>query len=315
MTTQIDPAVYAAAKETAVLVDRSNLGMLKITGATRLDLIDRMSTQAVKRLQSGEGRATIFTTDIGRIIDRLILYASSDTVYALTSENHADPIARYLMRYVFFNDDFHLSDISAETAVFAIYGPQASAKLMAAGFPEVDLPLHHWRQAVVGSVTAYLHRTDPINGDGYFAMCQASDRDALWNHLVGSGLVAADEAAFDFLRIENGRPRFGRELTLDYIPLEANLWDDISFSKGCYIGQEIIARMDSRGKLAKRLIRLRAAAPIAVGSEVLAEGKKVGTVTSAAIGPAGAVALGYVRTGAENGRLTVNDVVVTVVGE
>ena len=73
--------------------------------------------------------------------------------------------------------------------------------------------------------------------------------------------------------------------------------------------------MDSRGKLAKRLMRLRAAAPIAVGSEVLAEGKKVGTITSAAIGPAGAVALAYVRTGAENGRLTVNDVVVTVVGE
>lgn len=315
MTTQIDPTVYAAATETAVLVDRSSLGMLKITGASRLDLIDRMSTQAVKRLQSGEGCATILTTDIGRIIDRLILYASSDTVYALTSENHADPIARYLMRYVFFNDDFHLSDISAETAVFAVYGPQANAKLAAAGFPELDLPLHHWRQAAVGGITAYLHRTDPINGDGYFVMCQARDRDALWNHLVGSGLVVADEAAFDFLRIENGRPRFGRELTLDYIPLEANLWDDISFSKGCYIGQEIIARMESRGKLAKKLTQLRPAAPVTAGSDLLADGKKVGTVTSVAAGPEGAVALGYLRTGVENGRLTADEVAVTVVGE
>jgi aminomethyltransferase len=315
MTTQIDPAVHQAAKETAIVVDRSNLGMLKISGASRLDLIDRMSTQAVKRLQSGEGRATILTTDIGRTIDRLILYASSDTVYVLTSENHADPIARYLMRYVFFNDDFHLTDVSAETAVFAVYGPQASAKLAAAGFPEGDLPLHHWRQTIVAGVTAYLHRTDPINGDGYFVVCQSADRDALWNHLVGSGLVVANEAAFDFLRIENGRPRFGRELTLDYIPLEAGLWDDISFSKGCYIGQEIIARMESRGKLAKKLTQLRPAAPVAVGSEIEAAGRKVGTVTSVATGPEGTVALGYVRTGMENGRLTVNDIPITLVGE
>lgn len=310
--TQIDPAVYGAAQETAVVVDRSSLGMLKITGATRLDLLDRMSTQAVKRLRSGEGRATVLTTDIGRIIDRLILYASSDTVYVLTSENHADPIARYLMRYVFFNDDFQLSDISAETAVFAVYGPQASSHLAAAGFPETDLPLHHWRQAAVGGVTAYLHRTDPINGDGYFVMCQARDRDGLWSHLLGSGLAAADEATFELLRIENGRPRFGRELTLDYIPLEANLWDDISFNKGCYVGQEIIARMDSRGKLAKKLTQLRLAAPVPVGTGLLAGDRKVGTVTSVAEGPSGVVALGYVRTGEENGRLVANDVAVMV---
>ncbi len=79
MKTQIDPSVYEAAQQTAVLVDRSDLGMLKITGKTRLDLIHRMSTQAVNGLRSGEGRATVLTTDIGRIIDRLILYASSDT--------------------------------------------------------------------------------------------------------------------------------------------------------------------------------------------------------------------------------------------
>ena len=157
MNSQIDPQVYQAAQETAVIVDRSNLGMLQFTGQTRLDLIHRMSTQAVNNLQSGEGAATVLTTDIGRIIDRLILYASSDTVYALTSENNSDNIARYLMRFVFFNDDFHVQDLSAETAVFAIYGPQAGTKLAQAGFAEVELPLHHWRQTEVVGVTAYLH--------------------------------------------------------------------------------------------------------------------------------------------------------------
>ncbi len=294
--TQIDPNVYRAAQAAAVLVDRSSLGLLKITGQSRLDLIHRMSTQAVNGLQNGQGAATVLTTDIGRIIDRLILYAGSEAVYALTGEHNSDNIARYLMRFVFFNDDFHVQDVSEETAVFAIYGPQAREKLAQAGFPDAELPRHHWRSAEVGGVKAYLHRTDPIAGDGYFVMAQEADRAALWAHLLASGLTAADEAAFDYLRIEAGLPRFGREITGDYIPLETGLWDDISFNKGCYTGQEIIARMESRGRLAKKLVKLQMAAPVAAGAELTAVGKSAGSVTSTAVGPDGAIGLGYVKT-------------------
>jgi len=296
MTSQIDPAVYEAAHQTAVLADRSTLGVLQFTGATRLDLINRMSTQAVKNLQPGEGAATILTTDVGRIIDRLILYATTDAVYALTGENNADFIARYLMRFVFFNDDFQLKDLSAETAVFGIYGPQAAQKLDTAGFPETDLSLHHWRQAEVAGITAYLHRTDPIAGDGYLVMAQAADKEALQAQLLAAGLTAVSEPAFDYLRLESGLPRFGRELTQDYIPLEADLWNDVSFKKGCYIGQEIIARLESRGKLAKRLVKLALSGPAEPGSDILAAGKKAGTLTSVGAGPAGILGLGYVKT-------------------
>ncbi|MCZ7673242.1 MAG: hypothetical protein M5U34_42060 [Chloroflexi bacterium] len=132
--TQINPKVYEPAHTTAVLTDRSILGVLKFSGATRLDLINRMSTQAVLNLQPGEGAATVLTTDVGRIIDRLLLYAASDAAYALTGENNAEAIARYLMRFVFFNDDFHIEDLSGETAVFAIYGPQAAALLQPGRF-------------------------------------------------------------------------------------------------------------------------------------------------------------------------------------
>jgi aminomethyltransferase len=311
MTSQIKPEVYKAAHETAVVVERSNLGILKFTGETRLDLINRMSTQAVNGLKSGEGTATILTTDIGRIIDRLILYASSEAVYALTGEDNADNIARYLMRFVFFNDDFHIEDLSATTAVFAIYGPQASTKLAEAGFPETDIPLHHWRQADILGVTAYLHRTDPIAGDGYFVMCQTADKHKIALHLLTTGFVRADEAAFDFLRIESGLPRFGHEITPDYIPLEANLWDDVSFKKGCYIGQEIIARMESRGRLAKKLTQIAPASPITVGDTLRADGKTAGTVTSTAVGPHGPLALAYIKTGAD-GELMVGETAVTI---
>ncbi|MBL1127486.1 MAG: folate-binding protein [Chloroflexi bacterium] len=296
MTSQISDTVYQAARQDAVLVDRSSLGMLKFTGQTRLDLLHRMSTNNVNGLQAGEGAATVLTTDIARIIDRLILYASRDAVYCLTGENNAANIARYLMRFVFFNDDFHIEDLSADTAVFALYGPQAKTRLTAAGFPEEELPLHHWRACQIKGATAYLHRTDPLNGDGYFVMCQMADRDAIWEYLVNQGMAVADEAAFEFLRIEAGMPRYGRELTLDYIPLEADLWADVSFHKGCYTGQEIIARMESRGKLAKRLTRLHPETVVQPGDDIIQEGKKVGTYTSVAMGPNGLVALGYVKT-------------------
>ena len=299
MMTQIDPSVYEAAHQSAIVVDRSDLGMLKISGETRLDLIHRMSTQDVKGLAAGEGAATILTTDIGRMIDRLILYPSSDTVYALTGENHSEAIARYLMRFVFFNDDFHLQDISANTAVFGVYGPWAMHILgEEIGFPEVDLSLHHWREAEIGGVSAYLHRTDPINGDGYFVMCETQDKEALGHILARAGLVPAGEAAFDFLRIEAGQPRYGREITQEYIPLEAGLWNDVSFKKGCYTGQEIIARMESRGKLAKKLVRLASAVGVPAGAEITANEKSVGAITSSAAGLEGAIALGYVKTSA-----------------
>ena len=124
---------YNSLHESAIVVDRSELGVLKFTGETRLDLINRMSTQAVAQLQSGEGAATVLTSDIGRMIDRLLLYTSSDNVYALTGENNAENVARYLMRFVFFQDDFHIDDLSEETAILAVYGPQAAERISSRG--------------------------------------------------------------------------------------------------------------------------------------------------------------------------------------
>jgi folate-binding protein YgfZ len=309
-TAQIDPAVYEAAHQSAIFVDRSDLGMLKISGENRLDLIHRMSTQDIKNLRPGEGAATILTTDIGRMIDRLILYAASESVYALTGENHGDAIARYLMRFVFFNDDFQLQDISSETTIIGVYGPRAEHMLGEKfGSPDTAIPLHHWREAKIGNITAYLHKTDPINGSGYFVMCEAVEGENLREILLTTGILKANEAAFDLLRIEAGLPRFGHEITTDYIPLEAGLWDDVSFTKGCYTGQEIIARMESRGQLAKQLVRLASNSALAEGEIINASGKQVGSITSAAGIGGGTLALGYVKSSTlgDNSPLSAGD--------
>lgn len=289
----LEEAVHTA-QQGAVLVDRSNLGMLKFSGETRLDLIHRMSTQDVNSLEAGMGTATILTTDIGRIIDRLILYAAGEAVYALTGEGNADNIARYLMRFVFFNDDFHIEDLSAETRIWGVYGVDATAYLHDIFDVELDLPLHHWlRMTGQEDRPVYIMRTDPVFGAGYLVMSAGDDFTPL---LVSGGLTLIDEQAFDYLRIAAGQPRFGRELTGDYIPLEAHLWADVSFAKGCYIGQEIIARMESRGRIAKQLVQFEAEAMIPAGETITAGGKKAGTVTSIAAGPLGILGLGYVKT-------------------
>lgn len=294
----------------AFMADRSALGVLLLKGETRLTLINRMSTNDVVNLGSGEGAATVLTSDIGRMIDRLFMYATSDSVYVLTGEDNADNIARYLLRFVFFNDDFHLQNIGSETAIWAVYGTGAAAGLTAAGFGETDLPLHHWKQVEIAGATAYLHKTDPILGDGYFVMCGEVVRPKIAAALQAAGVEAVDATTFEADRIASGLPRFGREITLDYIPLEAGLWGDVSFNKGCYTGQEIIARMESRGKLAKQLVRLRTEGVVEAGSDVSANGKKVGTVTSSAE----TVALAYVKTSALDADLAVGDRPVQLVG-
>jgi len=296
ITPQSVEIAYTAAHDTAVLVDRSNLGLLKFSGKTRLDLINRMSTQKVIDLGEGEGTATVLTTDIGRIIDRIILYEDGAEVYCLTSENNGDNIAAYLRRFLFFMDDFHIDDLREDSTTLAIYGCQARSLLTDFIGEQVDLPLHHWRTFDFEGQSITLHRTDPIAGDGYFLMGQQSHKQLLLERLIESGITPAGDGAFEYLRIESGRPRFGHELTDGYIPLEANLWADVSFNKGCYTGQEIIARMESRGRVAKRLALLEGDRPAELGQALMVGGKKGGTLTSIAAGPRGYLALGFVKS-------------------
>jgi aminomethyltransferase len=296
ITKTLIDAAYRAAHDEAILVDHNELNILRFTGETRLDLLNRMSTQKVIDLVSGQGAATVLTSDIGRIIDRLILYAASESVYCLTGENNGDNIAQYLMRFVFFMDDFQVVNLSEDTAIFGIYGRQAQGLLANHFSLELDLPIHHWIQTTLGDSEVTIHRTDPIAGHGYFVMCGPKDKEFVRETLVDSGLISAGNEAFEYLRIESRRPRYGRELTLDYIPLETGLWDDVSFNKGCYTGQEIIARMESRGRLAKKLVLLQLEEPVEPGTELHSVGKNVGTITSIADGPAGVLSLGYVKT-------------------
>lgn len=268
------------------------MGLLEISGKSRLDLINRMSTNLVSLLKPSEGAATVFTTDVGRIIDRVILYAGEETAIAMTGEDNGDNIARYLLRFVFYNDDFRITSLAKQFSTLFVYGEDAAAKISEICGSEVDLSLHHWAPITISSVNVTLHATDRLAGGGFMLKVPVESEETIISALSAAGSRPITESEFDALRVEAKLPRLRHELTGDFIPLETGLWDDVSFTKGCYTGQEIIARMDSRGKIAKQLVQLDTQGEMPVGTAVTANGKPAGTITTSA----GNRALAYVKT-------------------
>jgi len=287
---------YVSAHTGAVAVLRGQEGRLRAVGRDRLDLLHRMSTNELSSLAVGEARPTVLTTPIARIVDQLWVLNRGETVLCLTGPGRATTVRRWLAGYIFYNDKVKFEDAGAELCQIGLFGVRAAAVADAIQPGAASLAENHFLDD--GELLVWRGR--PLAGDGYTLIAPIARQEALWQQALAAGAVAGGEAAYQMLRLEAGQPA-NPELTEDYIPLEANLWPAVNFHKGCYIGQEIIARMESRGKLARRLVGLRLAAPVVVGAEVRAtvDGPAAGTVTSAGELPGlGAVALAYLKTAA-----------------
>ncbi|MFC1463983.1 MAG: YgfZ/GcvT domain-containing protein [Candidatus Brachytrichaceae bacterium NZ_4S206] len=265
---------------------------IRLRGSTRLDFLHRMSTGDVRGLKPGAGTTTVLTTPIGRMVDYLTVLAFEDSVLLIGSGGNQDKVVRWLRKYIFFNDDVQVSDETGETRMFGI-GEEDSWRFVEKISPDAGLL----------ALPAYAHRTveSALSSDGWIVIVRAPQALGLGFFLIGRGLdlaplVDAPSPApdFDAWRILQGYPRFPNEISEDYIPLEAGLWGAVSFNKGCYTGQEIIARMESRGQIAKKLVWLTGGTDaLSPGEELLAEGGEVaGKVTSATHG----AALAYVRS-------------------
>jgi aminomethyltransferase len=288
---------YAAAQTGSVMIDASARGRLKFTGKNRIDFLHRMSTNDLLPLQAGQGAGTVFTTPIARIIDRTVAYMRDDDVLMLTSRGNQLRVRQWLHKYIFFNDDVQIKDMTDETGMISLYGATANPSVaQVTGDDLATLPLHHWRAAQVTGIEVMIARADPIAGGGFHLVFDRDMQKQVWQALLDAGVVPLSEEAYQVLRVEAGQPEFGRELGDEYIPLEANLWNDVSFKKGCYTGQEIIARMESRQKLAKRLVGLRFEEAVTLPASLWIDDHEVGVVTSVAHSPAlGWIGLGYLK--------------------
>jgi hypothetical protein len=292
-----DATAIQAAKEGVALCDRSHWGRLVVSDDERLRFLHNQSTNDFQKLKPGQGCDTVFVTSTARTIDLVTAYVMEDAVLLLVSPNRRQQLMEWMDRYLFPMDRVELKDISDQSATFSLIGPESDALLQKLG---IELPVGEayasHQELKLGEIPVRVAVGSGLTLPGYTLIISADDAAKLWQMLIEAGAIPMGDRLWEQLRIEQGRPTPDRELTDDYNPLEAGLWQTISFSKGCYIGQETIARLNTYKGVKQQLWGIRLSAAVQPGSVVTVEGDKVGTLTSFTETDQGPIGLAYIRT-------------------
>ncbi len=277
---------HEGAIQGGMFLNRSERGLLLLAGNDTLDFLQRMSTNDLPGMKLNEYRTTVFVNDKGRIIDIGDVLLTEVGVLLAVSQNNALSMKSHLEKFVVM-DDVTVTDISANYRCYLLLGDDLPAVIREQLHKDVikenevlKLGINGWQ--------GYLYRNSLWQKPVYNLFIKQNP--APDNHdAIQSGigkLFSASEINPDILetlRIENMVPLFGKELTEHVNPLEANLQEFVSFTKGCYIGQEVIARLDTYKKIQKQLCRFIISSPKGTVDEkgtLLAEGKEVGRITS-----------------------------------
>ncbi|WNG20671.1 YgfZ/GcvT domain-containing protein [Cystobacter fuscus] len=309
-------AEYRAARESVALHDATYREALRITGEDRTSFLHGMVTQDVKGLAAGASAYTALITVKGAMVaDARILRRENDLVLDL-EPGLGGKVREFLEKFL-ISEDAELHDATEEQGVLRLLGPRTSELLGAVlGQPFAPLAPHTTRAVTLAGQDVLLQGATWPSPPGVDVWVPRSGLEAVWKALVaagsGFGLKPLGWRALEVLRVEAGVPRYGQDMVDTTIPLEANLTHGISYNKGCYIGQEVIARATFRGHMNRKLAGLRlGTAETAPGTELKKDGKKVGWLTSVVRAPGSgqSLALGYVhRDHLEPGTvLTVGD--------
>ena len=291
---------YRSATSGAAVHDVSYMGRLKATGTDALDLLNRLSTNEVVDLEPGQGAPTILTTDRGRILDVIIVVNAGDHVLLLTSPGMQGPVIAFLDKYTIM-EDLTVEDVSFATATLSVWGPESQERLAKAANTNLrGIQPYPSLAPEVGGRPVRLISYSFADLPAYYLISSVEDASAVWQGLADAGITPMGAEASETARIAQGMPAHGSEMSDDFNPLEAGLIGAIDFTKGCYIGQEVIARLDTYKKVQKYLVKLAFAegSSVAQGALLTQEGKPVGKVTSVGSDPSTSrnIGLGYVRT-------------------
>jgi len=265
-------------------------GWLRLAGRDRRDFLQRLSTNDFRRLAPGGGLPTVLCSATGRVIALLTVYAAEAVLWLRTPPGRAAALAGYFSRLIFWNDEVEVSDESGAVAQFGLFGP-SSADLLAGllGAGVADLPPYAWRDGEIAGVRLTVHRGGELEVAAWTLVASAASGDVLFTQLAQTApqLTAGQ---VEVLRVERGIPAWGHELSDQVTPLEAGLRAAISDNKGCYTGQEVIARQLNYDKVTRRLVGLRlpADAPVMelAGAPVGGAGKRDGFIGTAVWSPA-----------------------------
>lgn len=294
---------YSAAKEAVTLMERPYFGLLKVSGKDHVDLLHRMTTNELRNLKPGEGQINIFTDEKGRIVDRCSLQKFADAIGLITSPGRSEKIASWIEKYTFL-EDVTVEDRASRLGILSVFGPRGVDVLDALFADNPQMPLYHHKQMVWDKFAVRVYRTGELAVPTFDLIADWESLPALWEALMekGSefGLKPMGEESYEVLRIENGWPVSGKDFDESRNPHEAQMGPYLNFDKGCYIGQEVIARLDTYEKVQKYLtgIMLESNAMPRTRDAVRIAGQEAGFLTSVIHSPGlkKNIALAYVRT-------------------
>jgi folate-binding protein YgfZ len=299
-----DPSVeYRAVRQAVGLADGSFRGLIEMRGGDRLRWLNGQVTNDVKTLKAGEGKLAAVLNVKGHILADLAVYGLPDSVWVDVQRDRAQLVRDTFERYI-IADDVAAEDASERYARLMLVGREA-APFMAevAGSGAAALAPWHHAEAWLGSLQLRIIASRWLAMPGYDVIVLADEAGRAWQALrylgQSRGLLPVGMAALDLLRVEAGWPWCGVDFDDTNLLMESLTQDHVSFAKGCYIGQEVVIRVEHQGHVNKRLCGLRVSGEVVPprGATILSADRKVGTVTSAVRSPAlsQVIALGYVR--------------------
>jgi folate-binding protein YgfZ len=295
MSTEIElDAQYRQLREECGIVDRSGRGKLIVSGAEAAEYLQGQLTNDVEALVPGEGQYAALLDRKGHMqADMRVLRTSAEEIWIDTEPEALEAARRHLEMYK-IGREVAIADLTAERGILSLVGPRSVEIAGTAALPE-----YASENIGISGVACLAVGT----ADGIDLIVKASDTAGLRNALTGAGAVEVDAAAAEVVRIEAGTPRFGAEMSAETMPAEAGIVERaISFTKGCYIGQEPVARLHYKGRPNRHLRGLVLSAPATPGTSLTLGEKEVGKIGSARISPArGPIALAIVRREAEPG--------------
>ncbi|HYP13457.1 MAG TPA: glycine cleavage T C-terminal barrel domain-containing protein [Bryobacteraceae bacterium] len=305
MKTAMNEQAYTALRSTAAYIDLPARGSIRVSGEDRARLLHAMSTSHVQELQPGTGCYAFFLTSQGRIVADSNIYCMSDYFLLDTEATSKDRLKEHLEKYI-IADDAWLTDFTADSAVLTVEGPEAEKALNSLGAPVAHLPytIAEWGHCFVAH---WSYTGSP----GYTLIMPVEERESVQGKLAAAGIPEAAPEVADTVRIENRKPRYGIDFSDANIPHETQILGAIHPNKGCYLGQEIVERVRSRGQVNRLLCSLEVSGSTAParGTKVQLDSKEVGEITSAAYSPAlgHSVAFGLLRAEAMTQPLRVGD--------
>ena len=281
---------YQALRHGAAFLDVSARGRILARGRDRARLLHNVTSNEVKKMMPGSGCYAFLLSPQGRIQADLHLLCFDDRILIETASELREKVLQHIRRYI-IADQVELEDVTAQTGEIALEGPGAAATLAALNAPNPGADYAHltWGEATVASMS--------LTGQPGFRIFGGGD---ILSRLALAGAKPATEDDLRQVRIENGRPRYGEDIRENHLPQETQQMHAVSFTKGCYLGQEIVERIRAQGHVNKKLVRIEidASEPPPAGTKLTVDGAEAGEITSAIYSPElhRTVGLAYVRT-------------------